>query len=315
MLTIGQEWPLGWLRTHKRLSDFERELIHLRRFSTDQAVTSGGMHAFADIQPGANPPDATVLTREGRIGVECTALAIQDRREAHNLFLQLRRRLQTAEPTAFANLAGHMIYVWFRESASPGPPARPHRRSNTRALDQLVQALAEYEPASQALLQADGTVPETLPALSLADTSFGATFYALPLLGGVPGSMLFTLAGFDIGLVYSTMLTSSAAWDEVQRRVDHHDQPSVDCLLVTAGGPDADGVIFPAEEPVAAFLLDHARGLSHPPEHIKRVILHSWATGRATLLYPELVPLFGPLYASMTPVHHSLAVTARPADQ
>ena len=66
----------------------------------------------------------------------------------------------------------------------------------------------------------------------------------MPLLGGAPGSMLFTLAGFDIALAYTTLLTAEEAWSEVQRLVDSHDKPGVDLLLVTAGGPDANGNVF-----------------------------------------------------------------------
>jgi hypothetical protein len=41
--------------------------------------------------------------------------------------------------------------------------------------------------------------------------------------------------------------------------------------------------------------------------HIERVVLHSWATGQATLLFPGVQPLFGPLYQSITPMHHPFA--------
>jgi hypothetical protein len=71
MLAIGAEWPMSWLRTIEPLPKFHLELLHLRRFSTDQAVATGH-DAFSDVQQGNDPPDATVLTDAGRIGVECT---------------------------------------------------------------------------------------------------------------------------------------------------------------------------------------------------------------------------------------------------
>jgi hypothetical protein len=89
--------------------------------------------------------------------------------------------------------------------------------------------------------------------------------------------------------------------------VDSHDRPGVDLLLVTAGGPDTNGNIFPVEEAVAHFVASNALGLTRPPEHIKRVVLHSWATGRATMLHPNVRPLLGPLYHAMTPHHHAIA--------
>lgn len=307
MLAIGAEWPMSWLRTIEPLPKFHLELLHLRRFSTDQAVATGH-HAFSDIQQGNDPPDATVLTDTGRIGMECTALTVADRRGAHSLFLKLREHIQKTDGVHFAKLAGHVIYVWFRDAdLLDGPPILPHRRSDAGALGALVRALAEYTPDDAAIQQPPGQEASETLTMPLADTDEGARFYATPLTGGAPGSMMYALAGFDIGLAYSTVLTAADAWGEVQRLVDGHDKPGVDHLLITAGGPDAKGNIFPAEEAVAAFLLEHPIGLSKVPTHIDRVVLHSWATGQATLLSPDVQPLFGPLYQTITPMHHPFA--------
>src|SRR6185437_10015455 len=111
-------------------------------------------------------------------------------------------------------------------------------------------------------------------------------FYAIPLVGATPTTMLFTMAGFELGLAYTTVLTAQAAWQEVQRLVDQHDQPGVDKLLITADAPDRRGQIFPAEEAIASFLLETPLGLTRPPSHIKQVLLHSWATGHAAELHP-----------------------------
>jgi hypothetical protein len=312
LLVVGLEWPLSWLRTVDPLEKFHLEYLHLRRFSADQALATGH-HAFGDVQPGSDPPDAIAQTVTGVVGVEATALTIQNRRWAHNLFAQLRQALQAAEPSAFAKLRGHLLYVWFQETAEPGPPVEPHGRSDAAALDDLVRAIAEYDSPPDALRHEGGPAPETLPEIPLAGTGAGAKFYGVPILDGVPGSMLFTLAGFDIGLAYTTPITAEAAWQEVQRLVDKHDQPDVDLLLITAGGPDARGNMFPAEEAVAGFLLEHAVGLSREPEHIRQIVLHSWATGQATTLYPKVQHLFGPLYTSMVPLHHPFQAGDQPA--
>ncbi len=312
LLAVASEWPLIWVRTAAPLSKFERELIYLRRYSSDQAIATRGNHAWGDVQPGDDPPDATVLTDAGRMGVESTSLTVEGRRGVHGLFAQLRRGLQEAEPAEFAKLAGHVVYVWFQEPDVAGPPVMPRKRSDIPAIDALIQALAEYEPETQQLLHEPEPPPQIMPELPLSDTTAGARFYAVPLLGGAPGSMLFTLAGFDIALAYTTLLTAEEAWSEVQRLVDSHDKPGVDLLLVTAGGPDANGNVFPAEEAVANFIVEHPIELSHQPEHIQRVILHSWGTGRATALYPDMQLIFGPLYQSMTPLHHPFA--APPTD-
>jgi hypothetical protein len=287
--------------------------VYLRRFSTDCALAAG-THAFGDVQPGPDPPDATVMTEAGRLGVESTALAIQSRRMIHGLFTELRRRLQAAEPTAFAKLAGHVVYVWFQNPDAAGPPVLPHKRSDAAALDELVSALAAYKPDPDALRTDGDVAPERMPELPLGDTTAGAKFYAAPLLGGAPGSMLYTLAGFDIALAYSTLITADEAWREIQRLVDEHDKQGVDVLLVSAGGPDSHGNVFPAEELLVNFVLAHPIGLEHAPQHIKSIVLHSWGTGQATILHPSVEHAFGPLYVSMMPVHHPFAGQATAED-
>jgi hypothetical protein len=301
-LTVSMEWPKIWMRTTEPIPKFDRESLFIRRFSSDQALATG-THACGYVQPGNDPPDTTVQTDNGSLGVESTALTVEARRGVHNLFLQLRRRLQSEEPAAFSKLAGHVIYVWFEESDVPAL-GRPHKRSDTAALEALVKALAEYEPKTDHLWSASGQFPEQMDELPLVDTPAGAKFYAVPITNAAPSTMLFTIAGFELGLVYTTFMTAKTAWTEVQRLVDSHDKPGVDVLLITAGGPDATGNVFPAEEVVADFVVDNPIGLTRSPHHIARVVLHSWATGKATLLHPSVEPLFGPLYGDMTPLHH-----------
>lgn len=124
--------------------------------------------------------------------------------------------------------------------------------------------------------------------------------------------MLFTLAGFDIALAYTTLITADEAWHELQRLVDAHDRPGVDVLLVTAGGPDSAGNVFPAEEVLVSFLLEHPTGLAVAPKNIKSVVLHSWGTGQAATLHPSVERLFGPVYAAMVPAHHPFAPQGGP---
>jgi hypothetical protein len=185
LLSIAAEWPQIWLRTLEKIPKFQLEYLYLRRYSADLALMTRGTHAFSDIQPGDNPPDATVLTDAGRVGVESTRLAIESRRMIHGLFNELRRRLQETEPAAFAKLAGHAVYIWFQNPDAPGPPILPHKRSDAAALSELVLALAAYVPHPEVLRVADGDPPfEQMPELPVADTTAGATFYAVPLLGG-----------------------------------------------------------------------------------------------------------------------------------
>lgn len=128
----------------------------------------------------------------------------------------------------------------------------------------------------------------------------------------MPGSVMFTIHGFEIGMAYTSLITSSAAWQIVQKLVDDHDQPGVDVLIITAGAPDGRGNVYPAEEALAVFLVDNPGVLARLPTHVKKVWLHSWSTGRATALYPVFEHMFGPTYQGLAPVHNPV-VTLAPA--
>ncbi len=305
------EWPITWIRTIQEIPKIEREIVSVRRFSTDQALANG-IHAFSNVRPGPHPnkaPDTTVTTDQGILGVESTSLTLNDRRGAHGLFQQLRRRILEQEPTVFAKLAGHMIYVWFEEPGGLPGLALPLKKNDDEAAMELLRELAAYTPQPGQMWVPPGPPPEQAPLPHLATTLDGARFYANPLLVNAPSTMLFTFAGFELGLAYTSLLTARLAWQEVQRLVDKHDQVGVDILLITAGAPDQHGQIFPAEEAVASFLLEEQLGLARPPSHIKRVFLHSWTTGRAAELYPTVKTMFGPLYQTFLPEHYPLIAT------
>ena len=319
-VTITFEWPIPWLRTLTPIEKTDREILYVRRFSADQALVTG-VHAFSNVQPGPHPnlaPDTTVTTDQGILGVESTSLTVEKRRGAYKLFQLLRRRILEQDPTAFANLVGHVIYVWFEDPNKPGM-LLPFRKNDDAAVIELLQELASYKPKTDQMWTSGGALPQQAPPLPLASTQKGARFYAMPLASSAPSTMLFTFTGFEIGFAYTSIITAKEAWQELQRLVDDHDQPGVDILLITAGGPDQNGLVFPAEEGLARFILDNPLGLPTAPKNIKRVLLHSWATGHAVGLYPKLTSLFGPLYHSLVPEHSPLvpiqqSVAADPAE-
>jgi hypothetical protein len=305
-VAVTFEWPLTWLKTVEPLGQFESEWLYLRRYSADQALATG-QHAFAAVQKGGDPPDALVRTDAGELGVESTSLTLTDRRGAHALFQRVRQQVQSAEPTSFARLAGNVVYIWFGENEAE--VGRPPRAADDAEVEALVAALATYEPQPDQMALV-GPLPETAPVLPLAKAGAASRFYSVPLQQAAPGSVLFAIAGFDIGLAYTTLLTANQVWAELQRIIDKHDKPGVELLLVTAGAPNQHGMVYPSEEAIADFLVNNPAALATQPTHIAQVVLHSWATGRATLIYPETRPLFGPLYQSMVPVNHPLAALA-----
>lgn len=292
-LVVMYEWPVSWVAAVQDLPKYDREWLCLRRFSADQALAGGG-HAFGEIRPGGDPPDCSVVTDDGLLGVESTALAVEDRRGAYALFRNLRRQIMMQDPRLFAKLARQMVYIWFGDEAGTRIE-RPFRKSDDG-----------YAPEPQRMWHPGGPAPAQLPELPIADTAGHAKFYAVPFAGAAPSSMMFTVHGFELGMAYTSLITTSAAWQVVQKLVDDHDKPGVDVLLITVGAPDQRGDVYPAEEGLAGFLLDNPGALSRKPDHIKTVWLHSWTTGRAAALYPEFAHMFGPIYQALAPVHHPL---------
>jgi hypothetical protein len=110
-------------------------------------------------------------------------------------------------------LAGHLVYLWFQRDEASGLE-KPHKPSDVPAVDALLNALADYEPRTEQLWVPAGPLPERAPESPLRETSAGARFYALPLVGAAPSSMLFTLAVFELGLAYTTFLTADSVWAE-----------------------------------------------------------------------------------------------------
>jgi hypothetical protein len=149
---------------------------------------------------------------------------VQERREAHALFQNIRRRTAQVDPTAFAHLGGFTLYLWFNGDSRIELPFKP---SDTGAIDELMQDLANYRPDAGRLRIPLGRVPEGAPDLGLVTTSSGAAFYAVPHLNAVPDTAFWAAMGFELGFAYTTEHTPSRVWDEIQRLVDQHDKAAL----------------------------------------------------------------------------------------
>ncbi len=232
----------------------------------------------------------------GVIGIECTRFAISARQDAHGLFRETKRRLMSLPPEHFANLSGYMVYLWFNDGDAP---ALSHRRTDDEAIGQLLQALADYQPDPTALsvVAADG-LPNPAPSPPTAATNGGANFYAIPLMGAVPDSMLFNIFGFELGLAFTTHHDLREEADRFVEQIRVKDRRENDWLLISVGAPDKHGVMYLAEEVLADAVLDLV-DLDLP--HLHRVIAHFWDTGRTVDLWPTPEVLFGPLYQGSIP--------------
>jgi hypothetical protein len=304
LLVLAYEWPIPWLRPAARLDKADLEAIHLSRFATDHRLALGA-HPYVNAT-GGDAPDFTLTLGDGAsAGLDCVALAVQERRGAHALFVNLRRRI-LQEHGRFSHLGGFMVYLWWPTQDGIALPFRPN---DDAALDELLTSLASYRPTVDSTTIPGGGLPAEIPDFGQVSTPSGASFYAVPFRNAVPDTAFRSFTGFDLGFAYTTEHTASTTTSELQRRIDQHDKPGVDWLLVTAGGPSAEGLVFPSETLVARFLTESALSI-RPPQHISRIALHIWETGEAFDLLPTAVRLFGPLYAGSVAPHKPIQATA-----
>jgi hypothetical protein len=300
VLELAYEWPTRWLRSAEPVAQQDLEWLHVQRFRSDFVLATGQL-PFVNVRPGNDPPDVLVDTTEGTVGVECTRLALQDRLAAHGLFQAVRQRIGQVPPEHFAALHGHVVYLWFNDADSA--LSRPFRASDEAAAVDLVRALASYRPNTGNLWITGKALPDPAPTLPMQSTPAGARFYALPFVNAVPDTVLSNYAGFELGLAFTTRHEAVAEWGSLTERIVEKDKPGSDWLLISAGAPDNRGFAHPGEEAVATLLLKAQSATSLNLQYLRRVTVHVWSTGEAFDIWPQQIPLFGPLYQGAAPAH------------
>jgi hypothetical protein len=213
----------------------------------------------------------------------------------------------------FSHLTGFHVYVSF---GGEGSLDRPFRRTDDQAAEDLVQTLRDYRPDPTRMHVEGPSLPERAPDPGTVRSPSGASLYAMPLVSGVPGTILFALRGFEVGLAFSSTHTAESVWEEIARLINDHDQPGVDELLISVGAPNQHGQVFPSDEAVARFAIAHP-GQVRVPTHVRRVVMHFWDAGEAWELFPDFGRVFGPLYQGTTVAHQLLvpATTELPPDE
>ena len=256
------------------------ERLHLERFRFDH-LARRGVVPFEGVERGGDPPDFIVATALGREQLDCAILANEGRRKAHHLFGILRERLFAgAEGRTFDGIAGTLVGVSFGPHLDELPPRRTDDSIVTPLLDALAEANVDRE-AHSALMESIaqlGGFPGKLPPGVVTEggtrdheTSFVANIvYPVdqipPLPGGLP---------FMVQLHFPHQVTRSEVESELQRLVTSHDKSEIEHLLVSAGAPNPDGTLFPAEEAFARLLVEaHTKPVS--ANHIRKVSLHLW---------------------------------------
>jgi hypothetical protein len=312
-LWLALEQSIPWIRPDAPLNKALLEWTHVQRFAADYRGVIGS-EVFAAIEPNPNdPPDFFATLPDGqRIGVELAAFAIEERRSAEALFRNLRDKLVLQHRHRTGHLTGCTVIVWYGKDQNPN--TRPHKKTDDAAAEELIEALVAYRPDIEALrMEVASGMPLQMPSLGTETISADATFYAVPFLNAVPTGPFVSITGYNIVLAYTTVHTVASVTATLRRLVSEHDRKGVDTLLITSGAPDRTGAMYPLEQVISDFYLQHPVALQ--TDHIDRVILHRWATGDAYNISanpPE--QLWSSMYQGYVPAHQ-LFVVGEPGDQ
>ena len=283
---------------HERPAEFSlpvgklgAQVLHLEKFRVDSRARGDG-DPFLSVRPTeVDPPDFACVDRDGRVvGVECRALADERRRAAYGHLNRLKRRLEMVGASAFQHLRDCAVYVYFEHDGELGMP-RPEREAT--AYDALVAAIRDLPVHRAALwLDDDQQMPEQAPDIGLLSTAFGDRTHAAPVNDDYRPSRFMRRMGFDLILGFTTLYRLSDVESGLNAAMAKKDRPGNDWLLLTAGGPNQQGLTFPGEELVSSLVVEHPPIISAPAE-LRRVILHRWGSGDAWELYPKYRQLFG----------------------
>jgi hypothetical protein len=297
-LVVAYEWPTPFFVVPSTpLGREELERRHVEEFCTDHLIGSGQL-PYTEIKPGPNPPDFVVNYEGVEIKLDCSQFTLAERRQAHATFERLQAEILAQPRERFAHLAGYLIYMWFLDDET-GSLVRPFRRATqVPAIRRLIDALADYQPNPERLLvNVTEEFPVKHPGLGAVKSEPGGNFYAVPLETILPSSRFFAATGFELGFGYVTYHSAASAWKEVERLVSQHDRENIDHLLISVGAPNNIGYGFPAEEVLAEGFFQNPQAGMKPPRHLRRVLMHLWASGTIIQIHPEpraLVPGWRP---------------------
>ncbi len=303
-LFIGYETPYPLLNQTAQMNKHKLEHLHLERYLTDYYMGTRKM-PFGTFTDGNDPPDFVVTDKNGRLGVDCTQFTAQERRGAYALFEGLRQAILDSDRSRLEHLRGLFLFLWFGDPSHA--PKLPPKKADAAAVGSLLGRLVQYRhDPSKGIVPCSEGMPEQAPDLGIENAPEGS-FYGTPIQKAWPLSLFFCSMGFELGLDYSTTHSPSSVMGEIERLVTKHDKPEVDHLLITVGGPNRWGLVYPCEEALFDLLLGTGSLPALTTDHIKNVTLHSWETGRIVQLLPEGKVINPGSFRSVVPAHHVLA--------
>jgi hypothetical protein len=253
------------------------ERAQLEKYRLDHLLHLGSV-PFEVVKRGNEPPDFIVSGAGGDWGVDCAALALEDRRRAESLFNRLVKRLAEHGQRAWDNLAGCIVHLEFI-SKTKLPPARDDVTLDTEIETDLASIVVDREGLIKfAERVAKEGFPKqwpndvVIPNLKRARYRIVANFNPQ----WQPDDQFARSLGFKLILEYPKTIREISA--EINRMVSQHDNPATQHLLLSIGGPGIDGFGYPSESMLGKILLD----IPSPRVeaiYLNKVTAHVWDTG------------------------------------
>lgn len=300
-LVITSEAPMHAVPLSTPISKEDLEELHLQKFCVDFCLAQG-VFPYRNARRGGEPPDFIVDGEHVGVRLDCTQFAVATRRQAHALFTAVRTALFEAPSSDYEHLRGLMVFVWAegKRGSTDLPPRSPERQV-------FLDALCRYRFNPEAGVTTGlGPMPLVASHMDIQSADGGWRFLATPIGISAPASPFFQRNGFELAFHYPTDHRAQDLWDELARLIQKHDKPEVDELLVTIGAPDRSGFIYPGELVLHDFMLENVQSMTLSLQHLKRVFVHSWETGRVMQLWPEPAEIAPPMATGFVPAHHVL---------
>ena len=280
VVILGSDPPVQMFASASRIEKSVLERIQLEKFRFDVLLQSQAV-PFEDVREGGDPPDFVVRNGGESEGLDCAALTFQSRRAAYQLFRNLRREIAASvDEFDFSSVAGCMLGISF-EAESQVPP----KRGDRAALREIVQSIANFPDRRREIVEfaqsafSQGGLPAQLPIdvmTGRSETNL-ASFVVNVIPDGQLNGEFYEATGFECSLSMSFEATRANTFTELERIVKKHDQEKIDHLLVTIGGPDREGYIYPGEQ----LLYELAQEYKPAVTHLSKITLHSFMTGQA----------------------------------
>lgn len=281
-----------------RLTKREMERLHFDRFCTDYLLATKTL-PYTSARQGDRPDFHVVDCAGNETTLDCTQFILADQRHAHALFRLIVDRF-SAERERFTYLGGTVVTIWFRDDQQR--PLLPPRNTDSAAADVIAEALAAYEFDPTATTVPGGQLPDPMPYIGIEHTSFGCSFFAAPLRGGVPDSPTFATLGLEFVLAYQALHTRSSIRNDLAALIAKKAETPASDVIITIGGPARDGFCYPADEFFGAFCADEPLAVDVPS--LERVFLHFWTTGRIVQVLPTWEEVHSGVYTDRVPTHY-----------